>query len=70
MRLQDISGIAAGFIARSARVDVGNDRHARTVLRDRLFEAFDAILNARHFGFVNNRHAAALADASQINVPA
>ncbi len=33
-----------------------------TKLRERLFEAFDAILDARDFGFVDDRDAAALTD--------
>ena len=39
MRLQNVAGIAARLVARSARIDVGDDRYAGAKLRDRLFKA-------------------------------
>jgi len=62
MRLENVARIAAGFIARSALIHVGYDRNGGTALRNRLLESLDAILNARHLRFVDDREAAGFAD--------
>ena len=72
MRLQDVAGIAAGLVACTARIDVGDDRNAGTELpRRACLETFDAILHAGHLGLVDDRNRCRwFPTALQISLPA
>jgi len=59
--LEDVAGVAAGLIPRSARVDVGDNRDGGAVLCDCSLKSFDAILDASDFGLVDDRDAPASA---------
>src|SRR6516164_4540137 len=61
MRLEDVAGVAAGLIPRSARVDVVDNRDGGAVLCYCSLKSFDAILDASAFGLVDDRDAPASA---------